>query len=333
MSKKVHLISILFQIPLSIFIIILTDIIHHDSINPIKTSILLLIIGAIIILIVDEETIVEHTYPNGSNIFLTAGLKATFVFLLFYFNINFSILYLGIRIFLKSPAQLKRKALGFLITGLLIGVGTPVINFLDLGENMSIAMMSIFSIGIGLFTYAFISEPKLAFILPYKVKTLIILDTKSGMPYFTHTWGIKTKETAHTTEINQELIQKEMVRDETLSTRHEKQEEREDDGQEEMPVSSVLYGVSTVLKEAVKSGDVFRIDMENGTILIERINKVNLAAVLIVSKPSYSVRNALRNFIGLFYAKFKHVIPKVDQPSLFYEAKEIITECFSFLPE
>ena len=68
--------------------------------------------------------------------------------------------------------------------------------------------------------------------------------------------------------------------------------------------SGMFQGISLILNEAVGKGNVREIVLDEGILLIKRSKKHPVACVLIVSKSSKSLRQALNAFSEKFFKEF-----------------------------
>ena len=116
--------------------------------------------------------------------------------------------------------------------------------------------------------FAYSHEPKLLFILPFTAIRLTVIDTSVGYPIFTHTWNHKGR-----------------LADETL-------------------FSGMLHGVSMIIQESLQSGEVQEIRVTDAIILTHPIPGYHFACVLVVTRPTQSLRDGLRLFAERFLLQF-----------------------------
>ena len=160
---------------------------------------------------------------------------------------------------------------------------------------MGISELS-FALGILLITGTFLYQPGLLFILPFKTSRLGVFNEK-GVPLFSHQW---------------------------IST--------EDDPISELYFTEMQEGVSTILSESLKQGNVREIHLEKSILIINRHK--NFSFVLLTAQTSKLLITALNTFSEKFVTKFEELLAKsvfID-PEDHATASTIVSECFPFLP-
>ncbi len=148
--------------------------------------------------------------------------------------------------------------------------------------------MIILSVGIGalLTSVAFTRQPHLAYILPFRVFRLTILDHCSGLQLFTHDWSLESN-----------------FFDPNL-------------------FSGMFQGLSGILRETLQKGFPREIYLEHAVVLLERSVCLPLTFVLIASKSSSLRCRALRSFTDTFSQQFGRIISSqkgiiaTDSPSI-----------------
>lgn len=150
--------------------------------------------------------------------------------------------------------------------------------------------------GIPLMVYAYSREPKLLFVLPFTALRLTVLDTEAGLPLFTHTWN------------------------------------RQGDFADETLFSGMLQGISGILKESLKRGEVQEIRMADAIIIAHRIPDFPVAFVLVATRPTRSLRDALRLFAERFCSEFCDCFAVPNNVEQFSGAEAIVTACFPHVP-
>lgn len=207
------------------------------------------------------------------------------------------VLYWGAKIYHGSPQNLKKHSFIFLVACSIIGFGIPVIELISLENLVPGFDAVVFAIAAVLFTIVFVKKPQLAYILPFKVLRLTIIDTVSGIPLFTHDWGRVG-----------EII------DESL-------------------FSGMFQGISSFLNEALQKGNVREIVLDEATLILNRSLEFNAACILVTTKATPSLRAALRNFAEDFFTRFSPYL-KASQLNVtpFSQASELVATHFAFVP-
>ncbi|HME51792.1 MAG TPA: hypothetical protein VKM55_06215 [Candidatus Lokiarchaeia archaeon] len=170
---------------------------------------------------------------------------------------------------------------------------TAIISLLSLSYVFNFILLSA---GISLMAYAYGHEPKLLFILPFKAIRLTILETEGGISLFTHTWN------------------------------------RHGDLADEDLFSGVLQGVNGILKESLKRGDVTEIHMADAIIIAYRNPEYPIAFMLVATRPSRTLRDALKIFAERFLNEFHDRFATLNDVSQFSGGENLVTECFPNVP-
>ncbi len=206
-------------------------------------------------------------------------------------------LYYCMKILWHSPKKLKREALILCVGSLLVSI----IPFVLVATNVYLQVLGIEAIvqGIGVWLCAreFAGHPQLAFVLPFKVTSLTVMNSSNGLPLFTYRWD-KSHEDF----------------DETL-------------------FSGMLQGIGGILNEAMHQGEVREVRMSRGILLLQHVKKYNLAFVLATTKTSSILHNALDTFASNFIIRFSGILDQINIVDRFNGATELIRKFFSFVPE
>lgn len=144
--------------------------------------------------------------------------------------------------------------------------------------------------------FAFYREPKLGFVLPFKVQRLTIIHTESGIPVFVKHW----------------IPQSQKV-DDTL-------------------YSSMVQGICLVIKESSDQGEIEEIKLSKGILIVKREKTLPIAFVLAVDKTSKILHRSLKTFISLFKENFRDVLSNPSDSQLFDDVAPLIEKCFPFVP-
>jgi hypothetical protein len=206
--------------------------------------------------------------------------------------------YFFFKIFLNAPQDLKFHSFVCLIGAIIVSI-IPGVLYL-FGLTMLFPGCSVFLFGIGtlLISIALVFQPKLAYILPFKLYHLIVIETKSGLPLYKYSWKLGTK----LGEINPPIF------------------------------SSLLHGIDLFMENSINRGNIQEIWVEEAMLMVSQIKEIPISCVLITSKPSLVLRKALDCFYKRFYKKFAQLIKNPSNLSKFNSAKQIVEECFAFIP-
>ena len=196
--------------------------------------------------------------------------------------------YFSFLTYIKSPDYLKSNALILLIGSLIIGiVGVIITVFTD----------QIFPAAIGMIVMAvaFAREPKIFFVLPYKVDRLTVIQTKSGITLFDYKW------------VESEI--------------------------QDLLLGGLLQGVKNISLEVLKKGEIKEIVLAHGTLLFY-LDK-NITIGLLVSKTSKYLKKCLEQFSVAFEKKYKKELTlavEFVEASRFDQASDLVNFYFPHIP-
>jgi len=157
-------------------------------------------------------------------------------------------------------------------------------------------LFMLFSVGLVLMAYAYSHEPKLFFVLPFKAIQLMVLETEGGLPLFTHMWN-----------------QQGGIADEGL-------------------FSGMLQGVSLIVRESLKRGDVQEIRVADAIIIAYRNPVYPIAFILVATNSSRSLRDGLKLFAERFCSEFHECFMNPNNVKQFSSAEHLVTACFPHVP-
>jgi hypothetical protein len=205
-------------------------------------------------------------------------------------------LYYMIKINVKAPKKIKFYSRLNLLGAILAGPGSILI--FATGFVWVLPGTDYFFIGIGalLCAVAFAREPKLGYVLPFKVYRMQTTEISSGILLHEHTWDEKSLG-------NSELF------------------------------SGIFTGISALLQETLGRGLIREIRFEEGILLLQRVKGSSLAFVLIASRTSPVLKHALDIYAHAFEEKFQDLIKerKFNYTAGFRNADQLIKTSFPFV--
>ncbi|MFX1449823.1 MAG: hypothetical protein ACFFCM_03200 [Promethearchaeota archaeon] len=284
------------MVPVAFSFFLFIDSISRESADPKKLVIITAASLAYFIIHLTPGSIILFRFPNGYlyfNVSTADFLSYSFLILLIEGN---SIFFLA-KIYRNAPNNLKYyTAIGFysqLIGGSIYVIGGAV-NLESLVSGISFLIIGFSTLPLSI---VFLKKPQIAFILPFKALRLMVIDTNIGLPLFTHIWNVK---------------------EDTVS---------------EGLFSGMIQGVSLILNESVKKGNVREIHLEQAILIIRRSEKFTVACVLVTTKTSRSLRQALDAFADKFFRKFSPYFSDPSNLDNFKAASDLIKDHFSFIPK
>lgn len=215
--------------------------------------------------------------------------------LLIWFNCILWI-YFSIVLFFNSPKRMKFHS-AINMAGALVGGSMPIILFLAfqgaIPTQFTFYQTYVLIFAFMLLAISFGFQPSLAYILPFKALRLVVLDTEGGIPLFSYTW------------------------------------EKGRDFSNEDLFSSMMQGVTMIMKESVKRGNIREIILDEAVLIIQQDKKFPVACILVAAKSSRSLRNNLKSFTDQFFKKYASILGRrVNEVSQFEDATELVEKCF-----
>lgn len=214
-------------------------------------------------------------------------------------------LYICVQLHRHAPGDLKASSRFVLAGGILTGVVATIMGlFFPLqvptpgGEVTVWLSQPIQALGVLLTVYGLARAPALVYVLPSRVLRLMVLDLKSGIPLFAHTWQTRAG-----------------LADEDL-------------------FSGMLQGVSMIVREAVNRGNVQEILLERAVLVIRRVEGSPVTCILVTTRASARLREALGVFASRFVEEYGDALKRnPNNVTQFHGATGIVAECFPFVPE
>ncbi len=283
-------------IPTMFVLVFYLDSISRTSVEPVKLLITGMISALLITAIVLDPTQTHSTITTLT--IISQAMWATFW--------GFLWVFLATRLLIHSPDKIRRETSLTFVGGLFIGLASLInvfralsaINpvFSALNPPLGLVEGSL-SIGSLLVTLTFVFQPKLLYILPFKVSRLTVL-SEGGIPLFSHYWVPE-----------------------------------KDDPSREVLFGGMMTGISSILKESLKHGNIREITLEKSILLINHIEETSLTFLLVTSRISKALVGALSLFAHQFQEEFGKIVSLQNiNPKEFNPAKDIVVRCFPFLP-
>ncbi len=277
---------------LSFFVIIFLDIISRITIDPIKLSIVVALSAIKIMTMADPNAFTLVTLPNEQQLLYVSFAYSSIGIANLLF-IGVCYVYYMVRIYNNAPINLRHASRQSVIGACIMGIFGPIVGLIL--PNIAPAVIGV---GASLTAISFARQPQMAYILPFKTYRLMVIDMVSGLPLFSHEWvDAETGQLA-----NFELF------------------------------SAMLAGVNGVLQESLQKGGVRQIQLERSLLLLEPGKNVAFFSILITTKSSTSLCNALKCFTKRFEIGFGEQIPNIHDTGVFRGAENLIGECFPFVP-
>jgi len=209
---------------------------------------------------------------------------------------SFLLPYYLFKIYKSAPSKLKNYTFISFIGGIIFGVISPIL----LVITIQVTTLFILSLSVGMLiivSAVFIKNPKLAFILPFKVIRLSVSGSEGGMNIFSHNW--KSGEDIKGDDI----------------------------------ISAMFQGIITILRESLGKGILEEINLEKAVVIARKSKQFPIMYILIATSTSKSLKNGLNSFVRKFETTFANSIENAIKSGQVLPASEIILDTFSFLPD
>jgi hypothetical protein len=268
----------------------------RDGIDPRKTTVLSIAATLLVYFTFQPSEITTGLNSIGEeSLNLGIGIMGVGAFLIILTGSSFT--YYMFRMHQEVPPPLKMGSYLGLVSGIILAVIWPVALGLGLHFIYPGLWLLLLSVGVIPIGIGFILYPKLAYVLPFRVLRLIVFETNGGVPLFSHSW-------AGGEEMAQEAL-----------------------------FSGMLQGIAMILDESVRKGAVREIVLENGVLVLQRTYKFSVACVLVTTKSSQTLRQALDAFAEDFYETYSEFFDDVSEVRKFSSATKLVDKHFSFVPE
>jgi len=285
--------AVLVGLVLGVLFLLMADTLTREAADPVKLSAYLILAAITVYVLFSPGTLVQTTLPDGTWVLQPSG-TFTVIGLIVAWMPDIVILYAAIKINQHAPPNLKKYSRLFIL-GFIVAsfIATPLLVI----PTTRVFAALIAAAALFLMTFCIARRPKLFFVYSVRALRLTVLDTDSGIQLFSHTWDSAGDVT------NEDLY------------------------------AGMLQGVNLILKESLKQGDVQEIKLTGATLLTYRNPQYPVACVIVATKVSRTLRDALRLFTEKFYAQFADKFASTYDDSLFSPASALIAECFAFVPE
>ncbi|MFX1451493.1 MAG: hypothetical protein ACFFCM_11660 [Promethearchaeota archaeon] len=280
----------------AILLLVFIDYITNESINTIRFTFMIGLFVGTMISIFFPNSSYKAFYPNGNLGIFIGG----------YFRILFSItfgimilifIYYSSKIYIKAPHKLKIPSAFFLLGVITFSIVPLIVTLLNITSIIPAFHLLWMGIGAIIIGIAYIKEPKIAYILPFKVIKLAVVEIKRGISLFTYDWTKK----------------------EELS--------------EQATFSAMIHAVGKFIEENLKWGGIREIFLDKANLILKKNEKYPIICVLVSNKTSRSLRNALYCFTNRFVKEYSQYFSNPTDIDKYKAASEIISGCFSFVPE
>ncbi|MHA1562174.1 MAG: hypothetical protein ACTSPA_08615, partial [Promethearchaeota archaeon] len=259
LSINLHFICFYALIVMSFFANMFVDSVTRDSVDLFKMVITTMLSSAVVLLsILQEDAVIINR--EGPSIYPTMNGNfriATLLHMIWLVSVTF---YGNLKVFIHTPKHLKFYSFLNVFGNYLWGIQPLWIQFVHLEEQFPGIATGSQAIGILVVVIVLIKEPKLAYILPFKVYRILIMDTKSGLILYKHDWNELKAESS------------------------------------ENIFSGMLQAISTMFDHTINKGNVREINFDEAILTLKISKKAPVACILISSSISKTLRNSFNDF-------------------------------------
>ncbi len=97
--------------------------------------------------------------------------------------------------------------------------------------------------------------------------------------------------------------------------------------------AGMIHGVNLFIKESLNKGNVQEIRTEDAVIFAHRSTQYPVACMLVATKSSRVLRDALKTFAEKFYARYAPHFSNTSETGAFESATTFVAESFPFIPD
>jgi hypothetical protein len=269
------------------------DLINKDTINVLKMSLISGLSVFTIIATFFPSSVEVYYYENGDLSYSTSGYLF-YGILLIMIVIAISYFYYMLKIYRKSPPNLKNKARWNLIGAILIGPVVLFLYFIRASYYFPGIIAITSAIGGLMSAIVFVRTPQLTNVLPARAVKLVIVQEDPSLLLYIHRWFNENQS-------NQQTI--------------------------DLIFSGMLSGIVRFIKTALKSGEIEEIKIKKAVLLVRYIPGLSQIVVLLATNSTRSLRQSFNRFVNQYVEYCGNEIQKD-----YAFVKDFITRSFPYLP-
>lgn len=292
-NTELYRFAILANIPTTFSIMLLVDSVSRRDIDPLKLFVTTVVASAMTIygfqsnaVKINVSYIGEHSPAMAGNFDVLGSLL--FVLAGLYW------LYYMVKIYIHAPQSIKRDALINMVGAIIAGPGAALafgsgfVWYLPGTDYVCIAIGALFT------SYAFMKQPKLGYVLSFKVYRIMTINSESGLALYSYDW-------------DNELFEDQLF-------------------------SGALIGISAILKESLNKGLIKEIEFEQGKLIVKQLEDYPIFFVLLANDSRPILHRALDLFSKAFRDSFPvEQVSEYIETSKFAKAKDLLQESFPFV--
>jgi hypothetical protein len=278
--------------PASIFLIIGIDYERKETINITNLS-LTCGLGSVGVYLAFQQNSVQVAIENNYQTIIWVGDFRIVATLMILVPLILAFQW-GLNIWINSPKLLRKKTNIFFLGIILMSPVNFILYLLTLVNPLFIIFADIsLCIGMIITTYILIKDPKILYILPFRVYSIVVVHNTAGFPLFYHNWSEPF--------IDQDLF------------------------------TCVLSATEKMTTEVLLRGGVKSVNLEQGVLILEKSRYIIVG--LLASKTSKFLRDCLSDFTEQFEKQFAVELKQgPNELHHFDAASELIYKTFAHIP-
>ena len=95
----------------------------------------------------------------------------------------------------------------------------------------------------------------------------------------------------------------------------------------------MLSGLSLQINEALNKGNIEEVKLKQAMLIVKESKQYPIACVLVATKSTRSLRNALNSFANSFFVEFSSLFSNTSNIDNFNSASKLVDIKFGFIPE
>lgn len=293
-DTTLYRIAIIINAPITFSMMLLVDSVSRKTVDPVKVLVTTIVSTSLVIFAFEPGAVVINTSYLGEKAPAMAGdfdLAGSMLFAL----AGLFWLYYMVKIYFSAPDNIKKDSTINLIGALIAGPGSGIafasgfVWYLPGSDYVCIA------IGALTCAYAFTKQPKLGYVLSFKVYRIMTINTQSGLALYTYDWE------------NEPLFEDQLF-------------------------SGALIGISAILNESLNKGIIKEIEFEQGKLIVKQLEDYPIFFVLLANESRPILHSALDLFSKAFRNTFPvEEVSDYIETSKFTSADNLLQEHFPFV--
>lgn len=296
LDSNLYRIAIIVNAPLTFSIMFLVDSVSRQSIDPKKLFVSTIVSTCFVIFAFDTNAVkINKSFHGGTTLAMSGrfDIAGSSLFLL----AGLFWLYYMAKIYINAPQSIKKDAGINLLGAIIAGPGSTVAFASGFVWIVPGADYACIALGALTCAYAFMRQPKLGYVLPFRVYKLMTINSESGLALYSYDWDTENP-------FDNQLF------------------------------SAALFGICSILNESLKKGIIKEIQFEQGILILQQHEEYPIFFVLIANESRPILKKGLDLFSKGFIEKYPtQIVQSQIELSKFKDADAILQKNFPFIVE